>query len=64
MGQCQFAAKQYSRPEPPVRTSASWLQPADWWLKFQLLAQLSGSGPMRSWWPTMAEPSVLLVQPL
>jgi hypothetical protein len=47
-----------------VRTSASWLQPALWCEKFQLLAQFSGSGPMRSWWPTMAQPSPLLVQPL
>ena len=58
----QFAAKQYKRPEPPVRTSASWLQPADWCEKFQDFAQFSGSGPVRSWWPTMAEPSPLLVQ--
>jgi hypothetical protein len=35
-----------------------------WCEKFQDLAQFSGSGPMRSWWPRMAEPSVLLVQAL
>ena len=42
-----------------MRTSASWLQPADWCEKFQDLAQFSELGPARSWWPTMAEPSVL-----
>lgn len=45
----QGLAKQYRRPDPPVRTSASWLQPADWCEKFQEVAQFSGNGPMRSW---------------
>jgi len=47
-----------------VRTSASWLQPALWCEKFQLLPQLSGIGAPRSWWPTIAEPSPLLVHAL
>jgi hypothetical protein len=60
----QLLARQYSRPEPPVRTSASWLHSTDCCEKFQLVAQFSGSGPMPSRWSTMAEPSLLLVQAL
>jgi len=45
-----------------VRTSASWLQPADGREKFHEVAQFSGNGPLRSWWPTIAEPSPLFVQ--
>jgi hypothetical protein len=62
--EAQSLAKQYKRPEPPVRTSASGLQPADWCEKFHDFAQFSGKGPVRSWCPTMAEPSLLLVQAL
>src|SRR5918996_3252381 len=49
-------------PAPPVDTRFSWLQPRVPCEEFQdLLFQLS-LRPMRSWWPTIADPSALLVQ--
>src|SRR6267378_5291542 len=62
----QFAAKQYSKPAPPVLIKSFWLQPPsgprEGCAAFQELAVGEGGIPMRSECPTIAEPWVLLVQ--
>lgn len=47
-----------------MRASIVWLRRADWCEKFHDFAQLSVFVPTKSWWPTMAELSVELVQDL
>src|SRR6267378_2843283 len=61
----QFAAKQYSKPAPPVLIKSFWLQPPsgprEGCAAFQEL--IVGEGvPVRSACPSIAEPCVLLVQ--
>jgi hypothetical protein len=40
----------------------SWLQPRDPCEEFQELMCLVSLRPIRSWWPTMADPLLLFVQ--
>src|SRR6266481_8312171 len=62
----QFAAKQYSSPSPPVLLRSACEQPPsgprDGCELFQDFDASSSRSPMRSEWPTKAEPCVLLVQ--
>lgn len=59
----QLAAKQYMSPALPLILSWSRLQPRVTCEAFQeALATGSGLVPLRSWWPTMAEPPSLRVQ--
>src|SRR5437764_1423386 len=57
-----FAAKQYSKPAPPVLLSASSLQPRVACDEFHDNDGGVVSSPVRSWWPTIAIPSPLLLQ--
>src|SRR5215510_372503 len=50
------------RPAPPVFTSASWLHPALPCEEFHDFMCRVSANPCRSKWPTIAEPSPLLVQ--
>ena len=58
----QSAAKQQHRPAPPVDLSWSALQPRDWCDEFHDLAGALSSRPVRSCWPTIAEPLSPIVQ--
>src|SRR6185437_15720713 len=62
----QFAAKQYSRPSPPVLLRSAWEQPPSGPREgcelFQDFDASSSRNPLRSAWPSIAEPCVLLVQ--
>src|ERR1700736_5353402 len=62
----QFAAKQYNRPSPPVLLRSACEQPPSGPREgcelFQDFEASSSRSPMRSEWPTIAEPCVLLVQ--
>jgi hypothetical protein len=53
----QLIAKQYKRPVPPVLSRSAWLQPLVAFDEFQ-----EEPLPIRSEWPTCAEPVELLVQ--
>ena len=54
---CQLIAKQYKRPAPPLLSRAAWLHPFVAFDEFQ-----DEPLPIRSEWPTCAEPIVLLVR--
>src|SRR5689334_11394495 len=62
----QFAAKQYSRPSPPVLFRSACEQPPsgprEGCEEFQDFEGSSSRRPIRSEWPTMAAPCVELVQ--
>ena len=53
----QLIAKQYKRPAPPLLSNVAWLHPFVAFDEFQ-----DEPLPIRSEWPTCAEPVVLLVQ--
>src|SRR6202012_5720611 len=62
----QFAAKQYIRPSPPVLLRSACEQPPSGPREgcelFQDFEASSSRSPMRSAWPSIAAPCVLLVQ--
>src|SRR5882724_9877375 len=62
----QFAAKQYSKPSPPVLLRSACEQPPSAPREgcdvFHDFDESSSRRPMRSEWPTIADPCVLLVQ--
>jgi hypothetical protein len=58
----QLAKKQYVRPAPPELFRPSWLQPREPCEEFQEFMCLVSLRPVRSWWPTIADPSPLFVQ--
>jgi hypothetical protein len=55
-----------NKPLPPELRSASWVHPPpsprDGWDEFHDLEDSSSRSPWRSWWPSVAVPSLLLVQ--
>jgi hypothetical protein len=57
----QFAAKQYNSPSPPVEMRLAWLQPRDGCAATQEFVTGGVPVPLRSEWPTMTDPSALLV---
>src|SRR3954468_21785691 len=62
----QFTAKQYSSPSPPVLLRSACEQPPsgprEGCDEFQECEASSSRRPLRSEWPTIAAPCVLLVQ--